>query len=199
MAKRKKKNGGVSLFSSIMLIFLAFIGTLTLLASSIERENLIQPFKDNRGDREAFIESVASHAVPLQETHGIKPSIAIAQAIVESNWGESGLAVNDQNYFGIKGSSSQPSYATLEYDDEWVEIQASFRSYDSLEDSVKDYAELIAEGTNWNPDLYQPVIDAENYKEAAHALKESGYATDPNYPAKLIEIVELYDLDQYDN
>lgn len=199
LAKNKKKNKGVNLFSSMLLIFLAFIGTLTLLASSIERETIIPPLRENSGDREAFIESVASYAVPLQESHGIKPSIAIAQAIVESNWGESGLAVNDQNYFGIKGASNQPSYATLEYEDEWVEIEASFRSYASLEESVEDYAELIAGGTNWNPDLYKPVIEAEDYKEAAHALKESGYATDPGYPGKLIEIVELYDLDQYDN
>ncbi|MCC5895903.1 MAG: glycoside hydrolase family 73 protein [Alkalibacterium sp.] len=199
MAKKKKKRKGVNLFSSMALIFVAFIGTLALLASSIDRENLTQPLKGNNGDREAFIENVASYAVPLQESHGIKPSIAIAQAIVESNWGESGLAVNDQNYFGIKGASTQPTYATLEYDEEWIEIQASFRSYASLEESVEDYAELIAGGTNWNPDLYQPVIDAENYREAAYALQESGYATDPNYPAKLIEIVELYDLDQYDN
>lgn len=199
MANRKKKRKGVSLFYSIALIFLAFIGTIALLASSIDRENLIPSLKENSRDREAFIENVASYAVPLQDTHGIKPSITIAQAIIESNWGESGLAVNEQNYFGIKGNSTHPSYATLEYDDEWVEIQASFRSYNSLQESVEDYAELIAGGTNWNADLYQPVIEAEDYKEAAYALKDSGYATDPNYPVKLIEIVELYDLDQYDN
>ncbi|PRY82895.1 glycoside hydrolase family 73 protein [Alkalibacterium olivapovliticus] len=199
MAKKKTKHKGVNLLSSILLIFLAFIGTLALLASSIERGESPIPSRTSGLNREEFIENVASYAVPLQETHGIKPSITIAQAIVESNWGESGLAVNDHNYFGIKGDSTQPSYATLEYEDEWVEIQASFRSYASLEESVKDYAELIAGGTNWNPDLYKPVVEAADYKEAAHALKASGYATDPNYPIKLIEIVELYDLDQYDN
>lgn len=198
MVKKKSKRKRTSFLQRSVLIILAFTGTLALLASSIESSQTDEQSEGFAGDRTEFIQEVAAYAVPLQETHGIWPSITIAQAIVESNWGQSGLALNEQNYFGIKGSSSQPAYATLEYEDDWVEIQASFRSYDSLQESVEDYAELIAGGTNWNPDLYRPVIEADTYREAAYALKKSGYATDPTYPDKLIEIVELYNLDQYD-
>lgn len=198
MVKKKSRRKRTSLLQRSALIILTFTGTLALLASSIESSQTDEPSGRFAGDRTEFIETVAAYAVPLQESHGIWPSITIAQAIVESNWGQSGLAVNEQNYFGIKGSSGQPAYSTLEYEDDWVEIQASFRSYGSLQESVEDYADLIAGGTNWNPDLYRPVIEAENYREAAQELKNSGYATDPTYPEKLIEIVELYNLDQYD-
>lgn len=197
MSKRKKRANGLSLIKRSLFVLLAFLATILLLAHSAEQERTEQEAVYN--DRQSFIEAVASYAVPLQETHGIKPSIAIAQAIVESSWGQSGLSVRENNYFGIKGSASEPSYATLEYDDEWIEIRASFRTYASMEESVLDYANLLSGGTAWNPDLYQPVIEAEDYKEAAHALKAAGYATDPTYPEKLIEIVEQYSLYQYDH
>lgn len=197
MSKRKKKTNSLSLLKRSTIVLLAFIATLVLLGHSVEQERIQKESEFN--DRQSFIEAVAGYAVPLQETHGIKPSIAIAQAIVESNWGKSGLSVREHNYFGIKGSASEPAYATLEYDEEWIEIRASFRTYSSMKESVTDYANLLAGGTHWNPDLYQPVIEAEDYKEAAHALKTAGYATDPSYPEKLIEIVELYSLYEYDN
>lgn len=197
MSKKKKTVKGLSLLKRSTVVLLAFVGTIILLGHSVEQARDEREAEFN--DRQTFIDAVASHAVPLKETHGIKPSIAIAQAIVESNWGQSGLAVREQNYFGIKGSASEPTYATLEYDEEWIEIRASFRTYSSMEESVTDYANLLANGTQWNPDLYQPVIEAENYKEAAHALKSAGYATDPDYPTKLIEIVELYNLYEFDH
>lgn len=124
--------------------------------------------------------------------------MTIAQAILESNWGKSSLSQQENNYFGIKGSSEYRKYATLEYDNEWKEIHASFRSYPSLEASVEDYAKLIVYGTDWNPELYHPVIEAQTPREAAYALKEAGYATDPSYPEKIIEIVERYDLVKFD-
>lgn len=142
---------------------------------------------------------MASHAVPLKDTHGIVPSVTIAQAILESNWGNSSLSRQEHNYFGIKGQSENREYATLEYDEEWIEIHASFRSYPSLEASVKDYAELIANGTAWNASLYRGVQEASTYQEAAHALYSAGYATDPTYPEKIIEIVELYELQRFDD
>ena len=149
--------------------------------------------------RDEFITEVASHAKPLEDSHGIKPSVTIAQAILESNWGESSLSRQENNYFGIKGKSGDQKYVTREYEDGWKEIHASFRSYPSLEASVNDYADLIKGGTAWDSDLYKGVQEAATYQEAAHALYAAGYATDPTYPDKIIEIIEQYDLDRYDN
>ncbi len=156
------------------------------------------PLEDAPLSKEAFIEEVAKHTLPLEKEYGIRPSVTIAQAILESNWGQSGLSVQDNNYFGIKGGKSSRQYATLEYEEDWVEIEASFRSYPSLQASIEDYAKLIANGTQWDSSLYRGVIDADNYKDAAYALSDAGYATDPTYPEKLIALIETYQLDQYD-
>ncbi len=177
------------------IVVLAFMGTMALISQSVENVSESQTSRT----REEFINDVAAHAVPLQSSHGIRPSVAIAQAILESNWGNSSLSRQEHNYFGIKGQSENRKYATLEYDEEWVEIHASFRSYPSLEASIKDYAELIANGTAWNSALYKGVQEAATYQEAARALYAAGYATDPTYPEKIIEIIEIYDLDRFDN
>ncbi|MER2063391.1 MAG: glycoside hydrolase family 73 protein [Alkalibacterium sp.] len=166
-----------------------------MISQAVENEQV----ERNDQSKDEFINEVASHAVPLQESHGIRPSVAVAQAILESNWGKSSLSRDENNYFGIKGRSDGRKYATLEYEGEWKEIHASFRSYPSLEASVKDYAELINNGTEWNRDLYKGVQEAESYQEAARALYSAGYATDPTYPEKVIEIIEVYGLDRYDH
>jgi len=166
-----------------------------LISQAVENERVEQ----NDQTKDEFINEVARHAVPLQQSHGIRPSVAIAQAILESNWGKSSLSRQENNYFGIKGRSDGRKYATLEYEEEWKEIHASFRSYPSLEASVRDYADLIKNGTDWNGDLYRGVQEASSYEEAARALYSAGYATDPTYPEKVIEIIEVYDLDRFDN
>ena len=57
---------------------------------------------------------------------------------------------------------------------------------------------LLAQGTTWNPQQYQHVVAATNYKTAAAALQQDGYATDPTYAQKLINVIETYKLNQYD-
>lgn len=173
---------------------LTFLGALALISHTVENESDEQ---ENQ-TKEEFISEVASHAVPLQNSHRIRPSVAIAQAILESNWGMSSLSRQENNYFGIKGQTDGRQYATLEYEDEWKEIHASFRSYPSLGASVVDYAELIDGGTEWDPDLYKGVQEASSYEEASRALYTAGYATDPTYPEKLIDIIEQYNLERYD-
>lgn len=150
-------------------------------------------------NEQAFIEQLSGHAQTLHKEYGVLPSISISQAIVESNWGKSGLAKTNHNLYGIKGQSGQPLFATKEfYDDEWVEIDASFRNYDSWEESMEDHAKLLAHGPAWDAQHYAEVIAADNYAEAAHALQRAGYATDPDYAEKLIRVIEQYRLYDYD-
>lgn len=146
-----------------------------------------------------FIESIIPYAKKAQKKYGVKPSVLVAQAALESNWGNSGLAKEAKNYFGIKGSKEDAEYATREFSqDKWIEINASFKRYSSMEESVMDYAKLLQHGTSWNKDLYKSAIDAETYKEAALAVQEAGYATDPDYAKKLIRIIEQYSLYELD-
>lgn len=149
--------------------------------------------------KDQFLEVIIPIAQQAQIDYGVRPSVLIAQAALESNWGESELSQQSNNYFGIKGKSSGEQYATKEFtQDKWQNVQASFRTYDSISDSVNDYAKLIKNGTSWNANLYSSVITAEHYKDAAFALQKAGYATDPNYANKLIQIIEQYALYELD-
>lgn len=149
--------------------------------------------------KEEFVQTLAPHAKNAQETYGTRPSLLIAQAALESNWGQSTLTTEANNYFGIKGSQEGEQYATREYNDnEWTQVNATFKHYDSLAASIDDYARLIKNGTSWDADFYKNVLEANTYQEAAVAVQEAGYATDPTYAEKIIQIIEqhqLYELD----
>ncbi|MBV7390088.1 MULTISPECIES: glycoside hydrolase family 73 protein [Enterococcus] len=148
-----------------------------------------------------FIQTLEPHAKQLQQSYGILPSIILGQAILESNWGQSTLASQYYNLFGIKSSGNQSSIhlETQEYvNDQWITIQGNFRVYQSWEESMDDHTLLFVNGTDWNSDLYKNVLSATNYQEAATALQTAGYATDPDYAQKVINVIETYQLNQYD-
>lgn len=63
---------------------------------------------------------------------------------------------------------------------------------------MDDHTRLFVNGVDWNPQKYEKVLTAQNYEQAADALQEAGYATDPGYADKVKEVVENYQLDQYD-
>lgn len=148
---------------------------------------------------EQFIEKLAPQAQKLQTKYEVRPSLMMAQAILESDWGESALAREANNYFGIKGNTEDPIYSTQEYHEAWHEETAHFKSYADLFESMEDYAKLLYHGTTWDEQKYQRVLTAKNYQEAAQAIQAAGYATDPHYADKLIDIIETYELTQYDH
>lgn len=86
-----------------------------------------------------FLEAIIPFAREAQEEYGVRPSVLVAQAALESNWGNSTLSIESNNYFGIKAGSKGQEYVTNEFNQEkWVEIKASFREYASMQDSVLD-------------------------------------------------------------
>lgn len=197
----KKRKGQVSLpliFGGLLLLGVAFVFSLHLLSNSItgsddQTENLTH---------QEFIDELVPHAKELQQGYGILPSIILGQAILESNWGESQLASQYNNLFGIKTSENQNkiSLETKEYvNEQWITIQGDFRVYNSWDESLDDHTMLFVNGTNWNPQLYAGVLTATNYQEAAQALQTAGYATDPDYANKIIDVIKTYNLEQYDH
>ena len=139
----------------------------------------------------AFINEVASGAIETYQKYNIFPSIIIAQAILESGWGKNRIG---NNIFGIKAGGGwegkTKTKATQEYKNgSWVTETAIFRDYDS----VADHAKLVGTASR-----YEAVRSAKDYKEAAHALQSAGYATDPQYAQKLINIIEQNNLTVYD-
>lgn len=194
---KKKKNASLYyLLAFVLLIVIIFFGV------GLFSQNHLVSFMPSNGiftsHKDKFIDEMAPHAVELQEEYGVLPSITIAQGILESDWGQSSLAQEENNYYGIKGNQNSSHYVTREFTGEWIETSEPFESYDSMEDSMKAHAKLLANGPSWDPNHYQRVIEASNYKEAAVALQEAGYATDPSYSDKLISIIESYNLNQFD-
>ncbi|HBL2983148.1 glycoside hydrolase family 73 protein [Enterococcus faecium] len=196
--KQKRKNiRWPAVVAGVAVILLAFVFFL---------KNLSSPFTDNQQENEAqshqqFIERLVPHAQELQDGYGVLPSIILGQAILESNWGKSTLASKYNNLFGIKayGDQKKVSLETKEFvNEEWITIQGDFKVYDSWEQSMDDHTQLFVQGVDWNPALYEKVITATNYQEAAQALQDAGYATDPGYAQKIIQVIETYQLNQYD-
>lgn len=127
------------------------------------------------------------------------PSVCIAQAALETGWGTSSLMVKANAYFGIKwtkgcGYKAYNSKTREVYDGNSTTITAAFRAYNSLEESVADYFDLIT-GLN----RYKAACNQTDARATIKAIKDGGYATDPNYVASVMSIIEKYNLTQYDN
>lgn len=150
---------------------------------------------------EKFIQSIVD-SLKGQELN-ILPSVTIAQAILESNWGKSSLAKEACNLFGIKASKdwTGPIYKKQTKEQkptgEVYTITADFRKYGSYLESIKDHDKFFV-STPWRRGNYKKVLEAKNYKTQALALRECGYATDLNYGIKLIQLIERLGLQQYD-
>lgn len=151
--------------------------------------------------KQQFVKKLAPAAVKYGQQYHVLPSVTLAQAVLESNWGQSRLASDYHNLFGVKDDNPQESQElqTQEYQDgQWVTVTARFKVYTNFEASIADHDALLANGTTWNKQQYQHVLAADNYVEAAQSLQKDGYATDPDYAKKLIKIIQTYNLDEYD-
>lgn len=197
--RKQKKDWKQSLtlwVAIILALTFCFVLSLSLLSERYERTEVAQVPQS-----ELFIDEIAPHAQAIQQQHNILPSIILGQAILESDWGQSQLAATYGNLFGIKayGDADKVNLGTSEFvDGEWIEIKADFRVYPNWQASMDDHALLFVNGVDWNPNLYEGVIQAKNYQEAAKALQDAGYATDPDYQQKIIGVIETYNLNKYD-
>lgn len=156
------------------------------------------PVKTPGPDQVRFISRIAKSAQKVGMECDLYPSVIIAQAALESNWGASGLAQKPyHNLFGVKGTFNGHSVkqVTTEYTPEGkqVTIRDFFRWYDNDYQSLHDYAETLADP------LYEDVhrTNAHSYREATHALLGK-YATDPHYDRKLNRLIDSYQLTKYD-
>jgi flagellum-specific peptidoglycan hydrolase FlgJ len=146
--------------------------------------------------QQAFINQIAPGAVAAQQRYGVPASVTIAQAIDESGWGGSALAARDHNLFGIKGTgpAGVVNLPTQEYlNGQWVTVNAGFRVYHNIAESIADHAELLA-----TSGFYQRAM-ADRAVPDAFANDLTGvYATDPEYGANLIALMKLYNLYRFD-
>lgn len=198
---RRKKVSRDQVFL-ISLLVIVVTGLACYLGHSLyERHQQQEIQQEAQRNKQVFITTIAPQAQAMQRAYNVPASITIAQAILESNWGTSQLASQYHNLFGIKGTGpNSQRLSTKEYvNGRWIVTTGSFKVYDSWAESIKDHTQLMVNGTDNNHANYTGVTHAANYKEAAIALQRAGYATDPDYAAKLINVIQTYNLAKYDN
>ena len=141
---------------------------------------------------EDYVKYYSNIAMDEMIQFGIPASITLAQGILESGAGKGRLAVQANNHFGIKCHNWNGK--KIYHDDD--EAQECFRKYDNPEYSYRDHSLFLK-----NRGRYSSLFDLkrDDYKQWAKGLKKAGYATDPKYPEKLIDLIERYELYEYDN
>ncbi|MGQ2375473.1 glycoside hydrolase family 73 protein [Companilactobacillus zhachilii] len=195
--KRGKNNNTTFILLAIVALFvISFFGYRRYVQYQSETKvEMVQQ------EHSAFVKKIAPYAVELGKDYGVLPSITIAQAILESDWGTSSLATQYNNYFGIKGDdpANTKVLQTKEYTNgQWITINGRFRVYSDFRESMKDHTKLLVNGTSWNSQQYKQVLQSKDYIDAALALQTDGYATDPGYTSKIIRIIQKYNLKKYD-
>lgn len=161
-----------------------------------------------------FIEKVAKYAQADAEKKGLSIcSVTIAQAILESGWGESELAKKANNLFGMKKSLSGNTWkgsawdgesvhkkVTLEYDknNKPYQIVADFRKYPSIKESIADHSAYLLGAMDGNKKRYAGLKDADTPHEFAAILQKGGYATNQSYADQICFIIASYRLEKYD-
>ena len=139
----------------------------------------------------SYIQQYSQLAVKQQNEHRIPASIVLAQGLLESGAGLSEFARQSNNHFGIK--CNDWTGAKIYHDDDAK--GECFRKYDQVIESYEDHATFLKTRPRY-ASLFN--LEPTDYEGWAHGLKKAGYATDPTYDYKLISIIEIYNLHQYD-
>ena len=141
-------------------------------------------------DKETFIQKVAEKVSKYAPLYGISVhSPIIAQAIIESGWGKSGLASKYHNYFGLKcGSSWKGKSVNMTTKEEYkvgtmTNIRDNFRVFDDFDDGIRGYFEFI------NTRRYANLKGVKNPEEYVRRLKADGYATSSKYVDNIMRVI----------
>ncbi len=148
---------------------------------------------------QSFLNTIGPVAQQVAQENGIYASVMIAQAALESGWGNSALSTQGHNLFGVKwnGTGNYVTMPTQEYyGGQWHTINAKFQSYNSYYDSLTGYAQLIKNNfpNSTRANAATPQIAAANLKYGVYG----SYATDPNYANSLDRMISDYELTRYD-
>jgi flagellum-specific peptidoglycan hydrolase FlgJ len=169
-------------------------------AKSAENKTPVQKIKPSNSLRklsvaeqvDRYVKTYAEVAQQEMKSYDIPASITLAQGILESGMGNSRLATQANNHFGIKCHKEWRGKRIYHDDDEKGEC---FRVYKDPRKSYRDHSLFLTTRSR-----YDFLFDYKkhDYKAWAKGLKKAGYATDPKYPDKLISLIERYRLDRYD-
>lgn len=159
-----------------------------------------------------FIATMGPIAQEDYHKSGVLASVTLAQAILESGWGKSALAQSANNIFGMKTNLSGNTWTGStwdgcscvniltgeEYSGKKVTIQASFRKYNSVAQSVADHSAYLVNAKNGLVNRYAGLTDTKSYSQQLTIIKNGGYATSSNYVSQLSNLIVKYNLTQFD-
>ena len=149
-------------------------------------------------DAQAFITLIGPAAQASTRKTGVPASFTVAQAALESGWGESLLALQGRNLFGVKADPSWHgevlTFTTREFlRGAWVTVPAHWRKYPDWQECIDDHADFLRQNRR-----YAPCFACSTGAAFARAVAQAGYATDPEYAAKLVSVIEQYQLARLD-
>lgn len=178
----------------------SFINTLPPLAMEQIVRKAVPRFPSHEapisGDNGDFIATLSQPARAASEQSGIPHHLILAQAALESGWGQRQILTRDgkpsYNVFGIKATGSwqgkTTDVMTTEFENgEAKKVKQKFRVYDSYSDALSDYVKLLS-----NNPRYAAVTTASSAEQGAQALQAAGYATDPKYAQKLVGMIQQF-------
>ena len=146
---------------------------------------------------EEFFEWIAPSAVRICEQYGLYPSVCMAQAAIESGWGEA--TIGEYNLFGRKAVRGDKSIAlqTSEQNEDgsWYEVIAPFKLYDTLDEAIEDYCILLTEEPVYMPALVFIGKSRDSYIEAMAQV----YATSQEYPNSIKNTIKANNLTEFDS
>ena len=157
-----------------------------------------------------FIKTVGKLARADMKKTGILASVTVAQAILESGYGRSELALEANNLFGMKAELSGNTWKsswdgrtyekkTLEYiGGRYITIKASFRAYPNIAASLLDHSHYLSRAMNGSSLRYKGVVRNKSYLKTIQIIKNGGYATAPDYVSAIVNIIKKYRLTRYD-
>lgn len=140
-------------------------------------------------DIDIYIEKYKSIALEQERTYGIPAPITLAQGILESGAGRSGLTRNANNHFGIKAYGGWTGKVYLAWDDETT--KSKFRWYNSASESFRDHSLFLKDNSRYRSLFSKSVYD---YRGWANGLQKAGYATSPTYAKAIIGYIDTYKL-----
>ncbi len=152
---------------------------------------LISNISYSQNKTKLYITKYSDLAVSEMKTYGIPASITLAQGILESSNGESKLAIEGNNHFGIKCHNEWTGDKIYHDDDDENEC---FRKYNSPKESYRDHSLFLSERKR-----YKFLFETSDYKKWAKGLSKAGYATNPKYSNLLINIIKKHELYHFDN
>lgn len=211
LSKQLAKPEPQELVDARQKLFNEKVAKATAIAKEKEKELTIKrhedyvnsiPIIDESSVEGRFLSGISKDAIEVTLKSGTYPSVLMAQAGLESDWGRSGLSARYNNLFGVKGDykGSSANLGTQEDTGSgMITINAGFRVYPAIKESLEDYGDLMRNGLSNNSKFYSGTwrTVASTFKEATSYL-QGRYATDTRYASKLNTIIENFQLNRFD-